>query len=716
MNSPVSYECSNRVALITINNPPVNALSQPVRQGLHESIEKLAQDDEADIGVICGTGKLFISGADISEFGKPPQQPALPDVINHIEQCNKPVVAAIHGVALGGGLEVAMGAHFRLADSAAKLGLPEVKLGLMPGAGGTQRLPRLVGMDKALTMITSGQPVAVMDAMQAGLVDRVSDDIDVVSAGIQFARDILDGTFVVAGQNVATASGTAAELVRRTSDQPVTTLDADALRAWRSKLQKSAKGEVAALSALDAVQFSTNADITAGLAEERRIFLQLMDTPQRAGLIHAFFAERKVAKLPEIKAVSAKEIQQIGVIGGGTMGAGIATSVVLNGYSVVLVERDQAAADKARSTIERNLDGAVKRGKLDAAAQQSILQDRLSTVTDYKHLSAADLIIEAVFESMEVKKAVFAQLDEVAKAGAILATNTSYLDIDEIAQATSRPDAVIGLHFFSPAHVMKLLEVVVARHTPPTLTATAFALAKRLGKTAVRSGVCDGFIGNRILSHYRAAADHMVIDGASPYQIDKALVEFGFAMGPYAVADLAGIDIGYATRQRKAADRDPKDRYPGWADELYHLGRLGQKSGRGYYLYSEGHHGGEEDPELASIIDKTRQAAEITPRSFSNEEIIERYMAAMINESARVLEQGIAQRPLDIDVVLLYGYGYPRWRGGPLHTADTMGLDNLHNAIERYAEEDSHFWQPAPLLTQLVQSGKNFNSLNQENS
>ena len=712
MNGPVQYECNNKVALITINNPPVNALSQAVRQGLYESIEKLARDDEADIGVICGAGRLFISGADISEFGKPPQPPALPDVINHIEQCNKPVVAAIHGVALGGGLEVAMGAHYRLANSAAKLGLPEVKLGLMPGAGGTQRLPRLVGMDKALSMISSGQPVTVTEAMQAGLVDTTTDDKDVVLAGIRFARDILDGTFVVAGQDSQKAYGQ----VRRTSDRIVSPLQPEALATWRSKLQQSAKGEVAALSALDAVQFSASADITAGLAEERRIFLQLMDTPQRAGLIHAFFSERKVAKLPEIKDIPSKEIQQIGVIGGGTMGAGIATSAVLNGYAVVLVERDEAAADKARSTIERNLDGAVKRGKLDLTTQQSILQDQLSTVTDYQHLSSADLIIEAVFESMEVKKSVFAQLDAVAKAGAILATNTSYLDIDEIAQATSRPDAVIGLHFFSPAHVMKLLEVVVARHTPPELTSTAFALAKRLGKTAVRSGVCDGFIGNRILSHYRTAADHMVLDGASPYQIDKALVEFGFAMGPYAVADLAGIDIGYATRQRKAAERHPKDRYPGWADELYHLGRLGQKSGRGYYLYSEGRRGGEEDPELASIIDKTRQEAGITPRNFSSDEIVERYMAAMINESARVLEQGIAQRPLDIDVVLLYGYGYPRWRGGPMHTADAMGLDNLLNAIERYAEEDNHFWQAAPLLTRLVNSGENFNSLNLENS
>ena len=712
MNSPVHYECNDKVALITINNPPVNALSQAVRQGLYESIEKLARDDEADIGVICGTGRLFISGADISEFGKPPQPPALPDVINHIEQCIKPVVAAIHGVALGGGLEVAMGAHYRLANSAAKLGLPEVKLGLMPGAGGTQRLPRLVGMDKALSMISSGQPVTVTEAMQAGLVDTITDEKDVARAGLRFAKDILNGTFVVAGQESQKVHGQ----VRRTSDRMVSPLQPDVLATWRSKLQQAAKGEVAALRALDAVQFSASADITAGLAEERRIFLQLMDTPQRAGLIHAFFSERKVAKLPEIKDIPSKEIQQIGVIGGGTMGAGIATSAVLNGYTVVLVERDEAAADKARSTIERNLDGAVKRGKLDLTTQQSILQDQLSTVTDYQHLSSADLIIEAVFESMEVKKSVFAQLDAVAKAGAILATNTSYLDIDEIAQATSRPDAIIGLHFFSPAHVMKLLEVIVARHTPPELTSTAFALAKRLGKTAVRSGVCDGFIGNRILSHYRTAADHMVLDGASPYQIDKALVEFGFAMGPYAVADLAGIDIGYATRQRKAAERHPKDRYPGWADELYHLGRLGQKSGRGYYLYSEGRRGGEEDPELAPIIDKTRQEAGITPRNFSSEEIVERYMAAMINESARVLEQGIAQRPLDIDVVLLYGYGYPRWRGGPMHTADAMGLDNLLNAIERYAEEDSHFWQAAPLLTQLINSGRNFNSLNLENS
>lgn len=711
MSRTVSYECNDRVALITINNPPVNALSQSVRQGLQECIDQLISDDQADIGVICGTGRLFISGADISEFGKAPLPPNLPDVINHIEQCSKPVIAAIHGMALGGGLEVAMGAHYRLADAGARLGLPEVKLGLMPGAGGTQRLPRLVGMETALNMITRGQPVSAAEARQSGLIDRVSSDQDSVAAGIAFARELLADA--KSGTAELAEHSTSAALVRRTSDRSVTALDDQALADWRSRLQQSARGEVAALNALDAVAFSANTDITTGLAEERRIFVQLMDTPQRAGMIHAFFAERKVSKLPDIQGVAPKEIRQIGIIGGGTMGAGIATSALLSGYSVVLIERDESTAANARQTIERNLQGALKRGKLDVNTLQTILEERLETATDYQHLAQADLLIEAVFESMEVKRSVFSQLDAVAKPGAILATNTSYLDVDEIAQATSRPEAVIGLHFFSPAHVMKLLEVVVARQSSVELVSTAFALAKKLGKTAVRSGVCDGFIGNRILSHYRTAADHMVLDGASPYQIDKALVDYGFAMGPYAVADLAGLDIGYATRQRKAADRHPMDRYPGWADELYHLGRLGQKSGRGYYLYPEGSRRGEEDPELAGIIDKTRQAAGITPRSFTQQEIVERYMAAMINESARVLEEGIAQRPLDIDVVLLYGYGFPRWRGGPMHTADAMGLDTLLAAINTYAQEDAHFWKPSPLLSELVASGRNFNSLNQ---
>jgi len=696
MSEPVTYHFIDHIILITITNPPVNALSRSVRSGLLTAIQRFAADDSADVAVIVGSGRLFIGGADISEFGKPPEAPSLPEVINAVEACDKPVVAAIHGTALGGGLEVALSAHYRVAQVDAKLGLPEVKLGLLPGAGGTQRLPRLVGVDQALTMITGGNPITAKQALEHALVDRVEAGSDIRQAGLDFARELQ--------QQGAS--------IRRTGARPRPVADTDLLQQWRTRLERSARGEVAALAALDAVEAATRMDISDGSAEERRLFLALMKTPQRAGLIHAFFAERKVAKLPELAGIEPMTIEHVGVIGGGTMGAGIATAAVLSGLKVTLVERDQAAADKARDTIAGNLTAAIKRGKLDGGQRDRILDGGLSTVVEYEALSDVDLIVEAVFESTEVKKSVFKQLDSVAKAGAILATNTSYLDINEIGSITTRPEAVIGLHFFSPAHVMKLLEVVVADETAHEVVATAFALSKRLGKTAVRAGVCDGFIGNRLLSHYRTAADHMLLDGASPYQIDAALRAYGFAMGPYAVADLAGLDIGYATRQRKAADRHPQDRYPTWADELYHQGRLGQKTGKGYYLYPEGNRLGLEDPEVEALIAKTRQQAGITPRTFTDEEIVRRYMAAMVNEAARVLDEGIAQRPLDIDVVLLYGYGFPRWRGGPMHAADQRGLDVILADINRFAEEDDHFWQVAPMLKTLVEQDRDFNSLN----
>ena len=691
----VCYEVDNRVAVVTVDNPPVNALSHAIRTGLADAFTRFQADDTADIAVILGAGRMFIGGADISEFGKPPQSPSLPDVVNKIEASTKPVIAAIHGMALGGGLEVALGAHYRTALPDTRLGLPEVKLGIMPGAGGTQRLPRLVGVDRALDMITSGTPITADKAQDAGLIDHLCDGTDIRAAALDYAQSL-------PADNAP---------ARPTGGMPAPKATG-AINNWRTKLEKSVRGEVAPLTAVDAVEASTKLSFTDGLAEERRLFLQLMDTPQRAGLIHAFFAERAVAKPPEINGITPRDVTHVGVIGGGTMGAGIATSAVLNGLTVTLVERDRDAANKARATITRNLDAAVKRGKLDTARRDEILSDKLSTVTGYDALSDADLVIEAVFESMDVKKEVFAHLDKTLKPGAILATNTSYLDVNEIAASTSRPADVIGLHFFSPAHIMKLLEVVVADKTAPDIVATAFALAKKLGKTAVRAGVCDGFIGNRILSHYRTAADHMVLDGASPYQIDKALTDFGFAMGPYQVSDLAGLDIGYATRQRKAAHAHPHDRAPTFADALYHKGWLGQKTGHGYYIYDEGDRKGRPDPEVEQIVDQARSDAGIVPRPFTDDEIVRRYMAAMVNEGARVVAEGIARRPLDVDVVFLYGYGFPRWRGGPMKYADMAGLDTILADIRAFAEEDDHFWTPAPLLEKLVAEGRNFDNLN----
>ena len=489
--------------------------------------------------------------------------------------------------------------------------------------------------------------------------------------------------------------------------------DPDAIAAARTHWHRKAPGEVARLAAVDAVEAASRLDLAAGLAEERRIFLQMMATPQRAALIHAFFAERQVSKLPELADVAPRPVACLGVVGGGNMGAGIATAALLRGFSVVLAERDAAAADRARASIAANLDGAVARGKLTGAARDARLADALRCVADHAPLAEADLIVEAVFEDMDTKQAVFAALDAVARPGAVLATNTSYLDVNRIAQATGRPAEVVGLHFFSPAHVMKLVEVVVPDEAAPEAVATAFDVAKRLGKIAVRAGVCDGFIGNRIMSAYRAAADRMVLAGASPYEVDRAVRDFGWPMGPHEMADLAGLDIGQASRQRRAAAGDPRHMDVPWADALCAQGRLGRKTGRGFYLYPDGARQGQEDPELAPLIDAARAARGVTPRPMAPDEIRRRYMAALVNEAARVLGEGIARRARDIDVVFLHGYGFPRWRGGPMHWADTEGLPGLSGDIERYAEADPVFWEPAPLLRRLVAEGSTFGALDE---
>ncbi|AZV79986.1 FAD-dependent oxidoreductase [Parasedimentitalea marina] len=693
----VAYDVTDGVAVITVQNPPVNALSVAVRRGLDAAISRFAADAEAHIAVIIGAGRTFIAGADIKEFGKPPQEPRLPDLIQRIEDTEKPVVAVLHGTALGGGLEVALGAHYRLALPGAKVGLPEVTLGLIPGAGGTQRLPRLIGVDATLTLITSGRPVPAQKALELGIVDQISQDSDPRTAGLVYAQHLL-------GQGA---------VARRSSEMDAPGVAAGTLDEWRGKLAQKARGQLSPLVCVDAVEAATTLDFASGMKRERELFLSLLDSPQRAALIHAFFAERKVSKLPELQGIAAREITEVGIIGGGTMGAGIAVSCLLNGLDVTLIERNEDAAAQATTTVTRLLGDSLRRGKLSKAQHDGILADDFRTATDYKALSQADLVIEAVFESMDVKRDVFQKLDAECKAGAILASNTSYLDINEIAAITNRPQDVIGLHFFSPAHVMKLLEVVVPDATAPDVVATGFALAKKLGKIAVRAGVCDGFIGNRILATYRAAADHMVLDGASPYDIDRALKAFGFAMGPFEVSDLAGLDIGWATRKRKAPTLDPRARVAKFADRLCELGRFGQKTGRGFYIYPEGSRRGTPDPEVLGFIDDERADLGITPQRMDDETIVRRYMAAMINEAAKVVAEGIALRPLDVDVTFLSGYGFPRHRGGPMHYADEVGLPALLADLERYAEEDAYFWQPAQLIRDLVANGQTFASLNE---
>ncbi|MFY3861859.1 3-hydroxyacyl-CoA dehydrogenase [Achromobacter xylosoxidans] len=687
------------VLVVTIDHPPVNALSADVRAGLARAIDQAQRDPQVRAVLLTGAGNNFIAGADIREFGKPPRPPALPDVCNQIEACAKPVVAALHGAALGGGLEVALAAHYRVALPGAKLGLPEVTLGLLPGAGGTQRTPRLIGAAAALDLMLSGKPMTAQAAVAAGLADELAAGTDPLAAGLDYARRLL-------AQNAPP---------RRSRDGQALADKAASLAAIDAAGQRiaaSTRGLFSPAKILEAVRAAVEQPFDEGLRTERALFLQCLDSPQRAGLIHAFFAERETAKIPELKQAKPRRLDSVGVIGGGTMGAGIAVAVLDAGLPVTMVEQDDAALARGRQRVEHVYDLLVGKGRMTADERTARLA-RFTGATDYAALGEADLIIEAVFEDMDVKRAVFAQLDRVAKPGAVLATNTSYLDVDRIAQATRGPADVLGLHFFSPANIMKLLEVVVGRQTAADTVATGFELARRLRKIPVRAGVCDGFIGNRILAVHRQAADMMMEDGASPYEIDAAVRDFGYPMGPYQMVDLAGGDIGWATRKRRAATRDPALRYVQIPDRLCERGWFGQKTGRGFYLYPDGARQGTPDPEVLAIIDAERQRAGVTPRPFSAEDIQRRYLAAMINEAANVLHQGIALRPSDIDMVFLSGYGFPRYRGGPMHYADRVGLANVLADIRAFAKEDPAFWKPSPLLVELAESGRDFASLNQ---
>ncbi|MFT4706933.1 MAG: 3-hydroxyacyl-CoA dehydrogenase [Ascidiaceihabitans sp.] len=692
MSDKIAYARNGDIAVLTIQNPPVNALSQAVRQGLMERMDQAEADNSVRAILIVGDGRAFIAGADITEFGKPPMTPSLPDVVDRIEASPLLVVASMHGVSLGGGLEVALGCHYRIAVPSARIGLPEVHLGLIPGAGGTQRLPRVTGVEAALDIMTTGRQVGAKEAATMGVIDVVQDG-DALENGLTYAKKLLnDGA------------------VRRpVSEMPAPTpIDWDA--AYNATLARG-RGQISPAQSVRAVQASVEKPFNEGIMVERQIFMDLLKSDQSKGMIHSFFSERAVGNLPELKGITPRSIEHIGVIGGGTMGAGIATAALLSGLRVTMLEMTADAGEAAHGRIAGNLAGALKRGKITAEQHDTILSKTLNVITDYAGLSDADLVIEAVFEEMSVKKQVFTQLDAVCKQGAILATNTSYLDVNEIASVTSRPQDVIGLHFFSPAHVMKLLEVVVADKTAIDVVATGFELGKRLKKISVRAGVCDGFIGNRILATYRRAADQMVMEGASPYDIDVALEKFGFAMGPYAVADLAGLDIGWAVRKRKRAEAGIEG-VSTYADKICEVGNFGQKTGKGYYDYAAGAKARVPNPDVMDLIAAERAAAGIATRDFTENQIVRRYMAAMVNEAAKVVGEGIARRPLDVDMTLLFGYGFPRYRGGPLMWADIVGLPDLLSDIENYAKEDTAFWAPAPLLKELAASGKTFNELN----
>jgi len=655
MSSPVKYALTGKIGVISIDNPPVNALSQAVRQGIMDALDEAEQDASEALVIIC-EGRTFIAGADISEFGKPLQDPWLPAVVNRIEAADKPVVAAIHGTALGGGFEVALGAHYRCAVPSAKVGLPEVKLGLLPGAGGTQRTPRLAGVEAALNLMTSGTPIAAAQAVEIGLVDRIVEG-DLLEGALAWARELVE-------------SGARP---RRTTEQSIPDFKAGVFDEYRATLAKRARQQIAPQFIVDCVEGATRLPVGEGMQLERNKFAELMEGEQSIALRHVFFAERAAAKVDDLpKNVALRPVERVGIVGGGTMGGGIAMSFANAGIPVTLLEVDEEALKRGLSIIDGNYAGSVKRGKLSeerGAANRALI----SGTTDYADLGDVDMVIEAVFEDPDLKKEIFGKLDAVCKPGAILATNTSYQDVNAIAAATSRPQDVLGTHFFSPAHIMKLLEVVRGDETADDVLATCLKLARRLRKVPVVSGVCYGFIGNRMLQPYASQAQLLLLEGATPEQVDRAMEDFGMAMGPLRVFDLAGLDVGYKARQALPDDMkgDPKTYCV--PDRLVETGRLGQKSGAGFYTYDETRRP-MLDPAVQDIIEEAAIEFAVARREISNEEIVERLVGALVEEGRKILDEGIAQRAGDIDIVYVYGYGFPAWRGGPMHYAATAGL------------------------------------------
>jgi len=694
------------VAVITLDNPPLNGLNHDLRAGLVAGIDRASADAGVAAVVIIGAGRAFSSGADIREFNTPKAtaEPTLRSVIRIVEASAKPVIAAIGGICMGGGLELALGCHFRVASSGAKIALPEVKLGLVPGAGGTQRLPRAIGVEAALNMIVSGAPVPSEQfkggKLFAEIVDGTLSENELLQGALAFARKIV-------------AARTPLALLR---DVKIDFPNADAFFQFaRNSVGPLAKNFPAPLKCIDAVAAAVTRPFEEGLKFERELFMQLVQTPESRALRHAFFAERAAAKIADVpENTPARKIASVAVIGAGTMGGGIAMNFLSAGLPVTLLEMKQEALDKGVATLRRNYEASVKRGKLTAEKLEQNMALLVPTLS-YDGIKTADLVIEAVFEDMAVKQAVFEQLDAAAKPGAILATNTSTLDVDRIAAFTRRPQDVVGTHFFSPANVMKLLEVVRGKKTAKDVLVTVMQVAKRINKTAVVSGVCDGFIGNRMIEQYLRQAMFLLEEGASPAQVDRALERFGMAMGPFRMSDLAGNDVGWYIRKRRYVEK-PDVVYSRIADRLCELGRFGQKTGLGWYRYESGKRDAIADPAVDELIAGYRKElgaqSGTVPRKIADDEIVERCVLALVNEGARILEEGIAQRASDIDMVYLTGYGFPLCRGGPMLYADTLGLYNVVRSMARLstnARADPAFWQPAPLLARLAAEGKTFN-------
>ena len=694
-NDPVSYELAGDIGIIRIANPPVNALSHAVRAGIADALAKAAADASAAVLLLC-TGRTFIAGADITEFGKPMQDPSLPEVITLLESHPQPVVAALHGTALGGGLEVAMAAHYRCAVPSAKLGLPEVKLGLLPGAGGTQRLPRLVGVRKALDMITGGAPISATQAQADGLVDELLGD-DLESDALAYTRGL-----VAAGARPRPTG----QLQVNEAPPP------EFYEDYLAGIARRTRGLIAPGFIIELVELACNSDIATGQAKERERFLECRNSPQSGALRHVFFAERATGKLPDIPPdTPVRDVSSVAVIGAGTMGGGIAMCFANAGIPVTIVEMQQENLERGLGVVRRNYETSVKRGRFSQAQADGFLAN-LSGTLDYADIADADVVIEAVFESMEVKKIVFGQLDATCKPGAILATNTSYLDVDEIAAVTNRPQDVIGAHFFSPANVMKLLEVVRAEKTAPDVVQTFMKLARKIGKIPVAVGVCHGFVGNRMLKGYGRQAQLLLLEGATPQQIDSAMEKWGLAMGPLAVGDLAGLDIGYRSRRDQGIEPRAVKEFA-LADTLVEMERLGQKSGAGYYSYDPDTRKRENDDTVQQLIESVAEQFGVTRREIGEQEILDRLLLALVNEGANILEEGIAARPSDIDIVYLNGYGFPAWRGGPMYYADTLGLAEVVSRMEALKEATGDdCWEPAALLQKLLAEGSTLGSLN----
>ena len=702
MTDLVQLTKDNGIAVITINNQPVNALSPGVPEGISNALDQVAKDDSVKAAVLIGGGRTFVAGADIKEFGKmtsgKPRGAGLLPLLLKIEDSSKPVVIAIHGTAFGGGLELAMAGHYRVAVSSAQVGQPEVKLGLIPGAAGTQRLPRLAGVAKAVEMCTTGNPIRAEDALKYGIVDRIIEG-DLLSGASAFAREV---------------AGRPAPKTRERNEKLGNVAEnAQIFSSARENAAKKQRGLLAPVAAIEALEAATKLSFDEGCKVEQKLFIDCLFSDQSKSLIHVFFAEREVSKIPDIpKDTSVIPVKSAAVVGAGTMGGGIAMVLANSGIPVLLKDADQAALDRGLATIQSNYANSVKRGRFT----QQVADERLKRITPtltYDDFSKADLVIEAVFEGMDLKKEVFKQLDRVCKAGALLASNTSTLSVDDIASSTSRPEFVIGTHFFSPANVMRLLEIVRGKATSKEVIATCMQLSKTLGKVGVLVGNCRGFVGNRMFGPYRREAQFLVEEGAAIEAVDRALSDFGMAMGPLATGDLAGLDVGWRIRKEYRHLEKPGIRQPFAEDRLCELGRYGQKTGAGWYKYDDQRRA-TPDPVVADLVRKWVEEAGVVQRQISAREITDRCLYALANEGARILEEGYALRASDIDIIYLNGYGFPAHRGGPMWYADTVGLKQVYERVCEFHKQHGENWRPAPLLKELAEQGKTFSDFGKE--